>query len=126
MESNVKKSIEAKQVMSAVKALQKHFKSKQDKASKAVKKNLLQEEDAFVHINFTLTQVPVKPTPRPLQVKISKPFNTEAHASRVCIFVKDPESDFRRQIADMKIPIIAEVISYDRLKRDFHQFADKR
>jgi len=116
MESNIKKTLEAKQVITAAKALQKYYKSNQEKG----KKNLLQEEDAYVHLNFTLTQVPAKPTPRPLQVKIAKPFNTEKHNSRVCIFVKDPETDFRKQIENMKIPCIAEVIGFDRLKRDFH------
>ena len=120
MESSIKQSVEPKQVVSAVKALQKYFKAKQEKAGKAAKKNLLEDEDAFVHVNFTLTQAPVKPTPRPQQVKIAKPFTTKEHNSRVCIFVKDPESDFRKQIANLKIPCIAEVIGFDRLKRDFH------
>jgi ribosome biogenesis protein UTP30 len=40
--------------------------------------------------------------------------------------VKDPEADFRKQIEDMDIPCIAEVIGFDRLKRDFRQFKDKR
>ena len=44
----------------------------------------------------------------------------------MCVFVKDPETEFRQQIEDMKLPCIAEVIGFDRLKRDFHQFADKR
>jgi len=66
MNAQVKQSIEQKQIIAAVKALQKHFADKQDKASKAVKKNLLQDEDANVHLSFTLGQVPTKPTPRPL------------------------------------------------------------
>ena len=40
--------------------------------------------------------------------------------------MKDPESEFRAQIASLKIPCIAEVIGFDRLKRDFNQFKDKR
>ena len=52
---------------------------------------------------------------------MSSKYNT-----RACIFVKDPESDFKRQIEDMNIPCIAEAIGFDRLKRDFHQFKDKR
>jgi len=42
------------------------------------------------------------------------------------LIVKDPESDFKKQIEDMDIPCIAEVIGFDRLKRDFRQFKDKR
>ena len=55
-----------------------------------------------------------------------KPFNSSKHDTRICIFVKDPEADFKAQIASLKIPCIAEVIGFDRLKRDFHQFKDKR
>jgi hypothetical protein len=73
-----------------------------------------------------LGQVPSRQTPRPLQVKVSKPFNKKENDTRVCIIVKDPESDFRAQIASMNIPCVAEVIGFDRLKRDFHQFKDKR
>jgi len=126
MQAEVKQTLEAKQVISAVKALQKYFKDAKDKASKAAKKNLLEEEDGFVHVNFTLTQVPVKPTPRPMAVSIPKAFNTKDNRSRVCVIVKDPEADFRSQIENMDLPCIAEVIGFDRLKRDFKQFADKR
>lgn len=55
-----------------------------------------------------------------------KPFHSKKFDTRVCIFVKDPEADFRKQIADLDIPCVAEVIGFDRLKRDFHQFKDKR
>lgn len=122
MQTAVKQSVEPKQVLSAVKALQSYFKT--TKANKS--KNLLEDEDAFVHVNFTLTQVPTNPTPRPLQVTIPHPFVSADQNSRVCVFVKDPESDFRKQIEDLKIPCIAEVIGFDRLKRDFRQFKDKR
>lgn len=87
---------------------------------------MLEDQDAFVHVNFTLTQVPTKPTPRPLQVSIPHSFNNADFNSRICVLVKDPESDFRNQIKSMDIPCIAEVIGFDRLKRDFKQYKDKR
>ena len=79
-----------------------------------------------MHLSFTLNQLPSKPTPRPLQFAVPAPFNTKENDTRVCIFVKDPEADFKKQIADLNIPCIAEVIGFDRLKRDFRQFKDKR
>jgi len=42
------------------------------------------------------------------------------------LIVKDPESDFKRQIEDMNIPCIAEVIGFDRLRREYREFKDKR
>ena len=77
-------------------------------------------------MSFTLNQLPSKPTPRPLQFAVPAPFNTKENDTRVCIFVKDPESEFRKQIANLDLPCIAEVIGFDRLKRDFRQFKDKR
>lgn len=72
MDSSVKQSVDSKQVLSAIKALQKHFKQQKDKKSKS----LLENEDAYVHVNFTMTKVPTNPTPRPMQVPIPHPFNT--------------------------------------------------
>ena len=126
MNGEIKKNLEAKQVILAAKALQKFFKSKQSEASKAEKKQLLADEDAIVHLAFTLTKVPVKPTPRPMQVTVPKPFHGSKFDTRICLIVKDPESDFKKQIEDIDIPCIAEVIGFDRLKRDFRQFKDKR
>lgn len=42
------------------------------------------------------------------------------------MFVKDPEADFKEQISDLNIPCIAEVIGFDRLRREFHEFKDKK
>ena len=79
-----------------------------------------------MHLTFTLTEVPQKPTPRPFQIKIPHPFHSKDFSTRVCVFVKDPASDFKKEISDLKIPCIAKVIGYDKLKRNFKQFKDKR
>ena len=122
MTSQVKKNMSQKQVVSAVKALQKFFTAK----AEGTKKNLLRDEDAYVHLTFTMQSVPVRPTPRPLQMSVPAPFNTEGHDTRACLIVKDPEEHFRSQISSLNIPCVAEVIGFDRLKRDFRQFQDKR
>lgn len=122
MESKIKQSVDPKQVLSAVKALQKHFKAQREKKSKS----LLEDTDAFVHLGFTMTKVPTTPTPRPMQVSVPHPFNSEVNDTRVCVIVKDPESAFREEISSLNIPCIAEVIGFDRLKRDFKQYKDKR
>lgn len=44
----------------------------------------------------------------------------------MCIFVKDPARAFKNQIQDLKIPCIAKVIGFDKLKRNFKQYKDKR
>ena len=59
-------------------------------------------------------------------ISIDHPFLSEAQNSRVCIIVKDPARAFKDQIQKMKIPCIAKVIGFDKLKRNFRQYKDKR
>jgi len=40
--------------------------------------------------------------------------------------VKDPEEEMKKEIADLNIPCVADVIGYDRLRREYRQFKDKR
>ena len=40
--------------------------------------------------------------------------------------MKDPAREFKDQIMDLKIPCIAKGIGYDKLKRNFKQYKDKR
>lgn len=57
---------------------------------------------------------------------IEHPYLTEAQNSRVCLIVKDPARDFKDEIENLNIPCIAKVIGYDKLKRNFRQYKDKR
>lgn len=54
-----------------------------------------------------------------MQVTIPHPFNTSANNTRVCVFVKDPAREFKDEIQDLKIPCIAKVIGYNKLKKEF-------
>ena len=91
-------------------------------------KNLLEEDDQFVQVVFTLTQVPSRPTPRPQEIKIPHPYQGDAkdHGTRVCVFVKDPSRDIKNQLAELSVPCIAKVIGYSKLKKEFKQYKDKR
>ena len=59
-------------------------------------------------------------------IQIDHPFHNEDQRSRICVIVKDPARAFKDQIQDLNIPCIAKVIGYDKLKRNFKQFKDKR
>ena len=61
-----------------------------------------------------------------MQIEVPKPFHSEKNMTRVCIFVKDPETEIKALLNDLKVPCVAEVIGFDRLSRDFRQFKDKR
>lgn len=73
-----------------------------------------------------MTQVPTNPSPKPQLLTIENPFTTEEQRSRVCVIVKDPARAFKDQIQDLNIPTIAKVIGFDKLKRNFKQYKDKR
>lgn len=62
MSAKVKSNVEQKQIIKAVEALKTY--SQKTKANN-LKKKLLESEEDYVYVNFTLTQVPEKPTPRP-------------------------------------------------------------
>lgn len=122
MSAEVAQNIDKKQVISAVKALQKYH----AKAKAEGKAALLEDEDDGVFVSFTLTSVPTNPSPRPQLITLDNPFTTKEHNSRFCVFVKDPAREFKDQIQDLDIPCVAKVIGYDKLKRNFHQYKDKR
>ena len=110
----VNESFDLKQVATAAKALQKHEKE-QSKASKS----LLKDENAAVHLCFTMSKVPKKHSPKPVQIKLEKPFNTEKNLTRVCLFVKDPETDMKAKLDSLNLPCIADAIGYDKLKNEY-------
>lgn len=117
----VKESLDLKQVATAAKALQKYEKE-QSKASKS----LLKDESAAVYLCWTMSKVPKNPSPKPVQIKLEKPFNSEKNLTRVCLFVKDPESEMKEQLDQLNLPCIADAIGYDRLKLEFKQYKSKR
>lgn len=59
-------------------------------------------------------------------VKIPHPYLTKEDNSRICLFVKDPARAFKDEIEELNIPVIAKVIGYDKLKRNFKQYKDRR
>lgn len=87
---------------------------------------LFSDEDDFIIATFTMTQLPERPTPKPLQINLPNPFNSKKNDTRACVFVKDPARDFKNQIAELKVPCIAKVIGYEKLKKDFKQYKYRR
>ena len=122
MKAKVAEHLDLKQVTLAAKAL-KAFAKKQ---SQQAENQLLNDEDQTMHVTFTMTQVPTNPSPKPQMLSIDHPFLTENQRSRVCVIVKDPARAFKDQIQDLNIPTIAKVIGFDKLKRNFKQYKDKR
>lgn len=114
----MKEHVDLKQTIKAVECLQKY--------EKGGKKQLLDDEDGFIVLNFTLSDLPKHVSPKPHLVEISTPIFSKDRNTRVCLFVKDPARDFKDKIQDLDIPCIAKVIGFDKLRREFKQFKDKR
>mmetsp|Transcript_366 Transcript_366/g.490 ORF Transcript_366/g.490 Transcript_366/m.490 type:complete len:263 (-) Transcript_366:174-962(-) len=123
MSAQVTEKVDLKQVVLAAKALKAYVKKQ---AESVAERALLTDEDQTISVSFTLTRVPTNPSPKPHMVKIDHPYLTEDQRSRVCVIVKDPARAFKDQIQSLNIPCIAKVIGYDKLKRNFKQFKDKR
>ena len=123
MQAKVVERVDLKQVTQAAKALKTYVKKQSESAAG---KALLNDEDQTVSVTFTMTRVPSNPSPKPQMIEIEHPFQREDQNSRVCVIVKDPARAFKDQIEDLNIPCIAKVIGFDKLKRNFKQFKDKR
>ena len=59
-------------------------------------------------------------------MKLSHPYLTAEDNNRVCVFVKDPARAFKDEIQALKIPTIAKVIGFDKLRRNYKQYKDRR
>lgn len=105
--------------MKAVSALQ-SFKQKQPA------QGLLDSSECLITLSFTMTRLPNKPSHRPQLIKLSHPYLTKEDNNRVCVFVKDPARAFKDEIEDLKIPTIAKVIGFDKLRRNYKQYKDRR
>lgn len=118
--AKIKSSIERKQIVKAIEALQAFHKNKKAQGA-ASSKSLLEDENQFVQVTFTLTQVPERPTPRPLEIKVPHPFqgDSKEHDTRVCVFVKDPARAIKDQLAELKVPSITKVIGISKLKKEY-------
>jgi len=77
METAVAQNVDMKQATMAVKALQKYFKDKSKLSVSGKKMMLANEDDALINLTFTLTQLPERPSPKPVQVKIPTPIQSK-------------------------------------------------
>lgn len=57
---------------------------------------------------------------------LPKPIYSEEHQTRSCIISTDPARALKDKLEDLKVPTIAKVIGYDKLKKNFGQYTDKR
>ena len=88
--------------------------------------NTLLEEPGFIYLEIVTNKVPEHHSIRPVQVSLPHPIYTEAFNSKFAIIASDPAQEFTDKIQDMDIPMIGEVIGYEKLKKEFTGKKDKR
>ena len=109
-------------IMKAVKSLKKIV---LDKYQNSV--NLLQNEnEEFLFINFVLGKLPFKFSMRPNLINLPHSVYGEKFYTRVCLFVKDPVSDFEDLNINKSFPFQFNVIDVNTLKLNYSRFQDRR
>jgi hypothetical protein len=123
---NIQKEIKSKliidkeQVSKAVKCIKQLVHSRHQDTL-----NLLSsEKEELIYLNFVLGKLPTKYSPRPVSIATPNPLYGEKYNTRVCIFVKDPRSDFK----DLKLefPFKVKVIDIKKLKVNYERFEQRR
>lgn len=85
---------------------------------------LANEADEFVYLNFVFSRLPVKYSLRPVSIPISTPVYSSKLNTRVCLFVKDPRSDFKD--LSIKFPFKVKVLDIEKLKLKYSRFQERR
>ena len=84
----------------------------------------LRKEDEFFYLNFVFSKLPLSYSLKPIPIKIPASIYSDNFASKVCIFVKDPKSEFKD--LELTFPFHCKVISIEKLKLKYERFNQRR
>ena len=113
-------SLDKNQVSKAIKCI-KDLVAKRHKDSLNILSN---EDEELIYLNFVLGKLPLKYSLRPVSVPLPNSINGESFNTRVCLFVKDPKSDFKQ--LEIDFPFKVKVIDVENLKMKYSRFQDRR
>jgi len=89
--------------------------------------NLLQsEEDEFLYVNLVFGKLPFKFSYRPQAIPLTNSIYGEKYNTRVCLFVKDPRSDFKDLEIHNNLPFKLKVLDIEKLKLKYSRFQERR
>ena len=87
--------------------------------------NILSNEDEeLIYLNFVFGRLPMKYSLRPVTIPLEKSLNGIDSNTRICLFVKDPKSDFKN--LEIEFPFKVKVIDINGLKMKYSRFQDRR
>ena len=113
-------SINQEQIKKAVKALTQIIKNRTSQNINV----LSNEQDELLYVNFIFDTFPIKYSIKPNSIKISNSLYSEKYNTPVCIFVKDPKSDFKEM--QLEFPFEVKVIDVTKLKVKYDRFEQRR
>jgi len=110
-------------IKKAAAALKSYISTKKDTSSK---KELLEDEDNFIYVTITLSKVPTKFSPKPVQISLPHAIYGEKYLTHICLFVKDPQRKFKDLVQDLEVPCLAKIIGYEKLMKNYKQYETRR
>jgi len=89
--------------------------------------NLLQnEEEEFLYINLVFNKLPFRYSIRPVNIPLSQSLYGKKYNTQVCLFVKDPRSDFKELNLNADLPFKIKVLDIEKLKLKYSTFQERR
>ena len=117
---NLSKTFDQAQFKKALAALTKIIDEKYDKTISV----LTTKQDEFFYVNFIIDKLPKKFSIRPLNVELPHSIYGENFNTSVCLFVKDPKSEFKD--LQIEFPFRVKVIDISKLKLKYERFEERR
>ncbi|KAF9958458.1 hypothetical protein BGZ65_001434 [Modicella reniformis] len=110
--------LDIKQTDKAVKALLAHI-EKQGQA-----KNTLMEEEQFVWLIIATKKFSDEAKPKPQRIPLQH--SIVSPDADICLFVKDPQRDYKNLLEEKKVTAISKVIGISKLRASFKPYDAKR
>jgi len=93
---------------------------------KETTKDLLEDEDNFIYVTITLSEIPLKFSPKPIKVPLKHPIYGSNYLTHICLFVKDPQRRYKDLVKDLEIPCLSKIIGYTKLLKNYKQYESRR
>ena len=116
MPSSTKPEIDKKQIQKAIKALKTFSETN-------ASKNTLISSSVSVYLILGIFKTNEKQTLKPIRIKIPNPIH-DIDSVSVCVFVKDPQRDWKEKLANLKF--IEKVSGVSKLRLKFKPYEAKR
>ena len=120
VQNKILPNISTSQMEKAINALNTILKTKNEDTVNV----LSSSQDEYYYVNFIFDKIPLKYSIRPIPIKIPNSIYSKKYSTSVCLFVKDPKSDFKD--LQLEFPFNLKVIDISKLKLKYDRFEQRR